>query len=711
MKKKVLIILSVVLICSLSFGFAANKADELNKLKILKGYDDDYQLENQLTRAQAFTFVVRLIGKESLVLDKAELLRANNFTDVDSDQWYAPYTGYGKAFGLIQGYEDGTFRADEYLSEREFYAMVLNALNIDYEWKEVENVAYENNLIESKDEKNEDNYLRGSVVDVLYTTLDNRKDMIDDLVKSGIVAQDVVDEMLISKTDETVTEISSIVAISETQTRVKFNEDIKNVVLDIDNLEVLDYDISGNDVTITNEKSVDSSSYTLTVVSVEDENGYVVNNLENEFIGYKSTPIESNYFMISDIEVISKSQINVYFTQDVTMNAALSLYYDIYEDDELYVEGGFDTIKAEKMGTVDNGITLWLTEEILYKDSEYILKLDKNLSSRYGVEISDNESKAFIGNGKENNKLEIDSLRVLNEKYIRIIFSEDLSDSALDKTNYSLLRKENNINYSRAFNATFTGIEELKYRQIDVEFLNIDQDEDYELTIKDIKDRFDERELEEEVIPFSNYVEAAGLEIEAAVAKNQGEVLVYFNNPVDESNNFNGIIISNPSRSIEDKFIDPDNPTLVTLILDDSDKLLSGNEYDLKVINGSVSDLNGETNSSELNFTLKGTSNEFPEMKFADAHFISDDYVYVRFNVNVDTSTSSSKFRLKYTDEDDDPEYINASSISFINSHEAVVKFRNLSSSESYKIYGDNIEDYSNQPSYKSDEFYKTVAR
>ena len=65
----------------------------------------------------------------------------------------------------------------------------------------------------------------------------------------------------------------------------------------------------------------------------------------------------------------------------------------------------------------------------------------------------------------------------------------------------------------------------------------------------------------------------------------------------------------------------------MVLILDDSDKVLSGNEYDLKVLNGSVSDLNGETNNSELQATLKGTSNEFPEIRFSDAHFVSDDYI------------------------------------------------------------------------------------
>lgn len=708
LKKSIFILLILILVFS-SFAFSSEKADELNTLNILKGYDNDYQLNESLTRAEGLTFIIRLIGKEGFVLDKKDLLSNTGFNDVSQIEWYAPYIGYGKAFSMIQGYGDGSFKPNQNLSEREFYTMLLNALNIDNDWNNVEEQAYENNIILTKDSINDSNYLRENVVNVLYQTLNTRKDLIDNLVDSSVVSQETVNDLKLYKTDELSTDIKQINVKSKNEFEITFNEDVTELNLSIEELNVTNYELTKNSATVTHEASKEGQEYTVLISSVTDSDGFMTRNLSSTFKGFKDEPIESNYFLISDIEAVSKSQINVYFTQEVTMGAALPLYYDIYQDGEIYVEGSFDSMKVAKMGAVDNGITIWLNDEFLFNNAEYTLSVSDDVMSKYGVNHKDNSEMSFIGNGDENNTLGIESMRVLNDKYIRVIFTEDVSNSATNITNYSLLNKTNDITYNNAFQVRFTGIDELKYRQVDIKYTNLDPDKDYELTIKDIEDKFKARSINEIVLPFSEYVPVDDLKIDAAVAKNNGVVLLYFNKVLSSDNIFNNILISNPAITIDSKLYDQNEPYLLSLILDKNDLLTNEEEYDVQILQNSIEDINGEDNDEILIANLSGTDNPYPELRFSEARFVSDDYVYVRFNNNISESNASSKFRLEYKDEDDDSQYINSTGITYLNTFEAIIKFSNLDTSESFKIEGNNIDDYSNQ--YQSNKFSRSVER
>ena len=71
-------------------------ADALNKLNILQGGDKgEYYLDDNLERAQATALIIRMLGKEDHVRQNAALYRYTKFADVDPNQWYAPYVGYG----------------------------------------------------------------------------------------------------------------------------------------------------------------------------------------------------------------------------------------------------------------------------------------------------------------------------------------------------------------------------------------------------------------------------------------------------------------------------------------------------------------------------------------------------------------------------------------------------------------------------------------
>ncbi|MBU0767308.1 S-layer homology domain-containing protein [Patescibacteria group bacterium] len=52
------------------------------------------------------------------------------FPDIDEDAWYGPYVRYAKANGIIKGYPDGTFRPDQTVNFAEALKMAYEALGV-----------------------------------------------------------------------------------------------------------------------------------------------------------------------------------------------------------------------------------------------------------------------------------------------------------------------------------------------------------------------------------------------------------------------------------------------------------------------------------------------------------------------------------------------------------------------------------------------------
>ncbi|MFA4891346.1 MAG: S-layer homology domain-containing protein [Candidatus Gracilibacteria bacterium] len=94
---------------------------------IFAGYNDGtfkpYQVIN---RAEAL--------KTVLVALKFEIMPYNGenlgFSDIGNGSWYMSYIKTGKAYGVISGYADGTFRPGKQIVKAEALVMLLNAANI-----------------------------------------------------------------------------------------------------------------------------------------------------------------------------------------------------------------------------------------------------------------------------------------------------------------------------------------------------------------------------------------------------------------------------------------------------------------------------------------------------------------------------------------------------------------------------------------------------
>lgn len=131
MKKKI-IALTMIFMISLNFLSLAHAIDEkeleaanrLVTLGIISGYGNgDLGLENQMTRAEFATVIVRLIGKE------AEAGRGPTvFTDVKSTHWASGYINVAHKHGLMAGYGNNRFGPSDPITNAQVLAVMVRIL-------------------------------------------------------------------------------------------------------------------------------------------------------------------------------------------------------------------------------------------------------------------------------------------------------------------------------------------------------------------------------------------------------------------------------------------------------------------------------------------------------------------------------------------------------------------------------------------------------
>lgn len=175
--KKILSITGLVLaLCILSsqITFASDvktsqeAADALNKLGLFQGTGNGYELEKSLTRAEAVTMIVRLLGEEENAIQSK---LAHPFTDVP--EWATYYVGYAFTHNITRGISETEFDADSTVTLQQFLTFVLRILdfkdgNVDFVWNAPEELAMEVGLISSI---NLGEFLRGDMVKICLNAL------------------------------------------------------------------------------------------------------------------------------------------------------------------------------------------------------------------------------------------------------------------------------------------------------------------------------------------------------------------------------------------------------------------------------------------------------------------------------------------------------------------------------------------------------------
>ena len=134
--KKLLIIVSAIIVLTFSTCFAASKFVDVNGTKyenavisltnlgVIDGFGDGtFRPQEGVTRAQLCKMLV-----EGLGLKKANNNALTQFSDVNSSLWSYNYIKVAVDNGIIKGYTDGTFKPNDNVKFSELFTMIIRAM-------------------------------------------------------------------------------------------------------------------------------------------------------------------------------------------------------------------------------------------------------------------------------------------------------------------------------------------------------------------------------------------------------------------------------------------------------------------------------------------------------------------------------------------------------------------------------------------------------
>ncbi len=100
----------------------------LNRCGLIDGYDDGtFRPDNIVTRAEAAKMITRITRTEEEMNRLPVPADIQRFSDVPHDHWAAAAIYKAAEEGILSGYDDGSFRPDSYVTEREFVKMAVAA--------------------------------------------------------------------------------------------------------------------------------------------------------------------------------------------------------------------------------------------------------------------------------------------------------------------------------------------------------------------------------------------------------------------------------------------------------------------------------------------------------------------------------------------------------------------------------------------------------
>lgn len=688
-------------------------AEALNKLSILKGDGENYNLSGQLRRSEAVTFLVRLLGVEQRVIEDKNIYMTDKYSDVLPTQWYSYYIGYASSAGIVYGYNDGTFRPNEFVTEKEFTKMILGALNykqcIDYEWDEIYQFGYSIGLFDdSYKDKNDDNlqYARQDAIKLMYNALKTKINKLEINITEKLIERNVFSVYKAIEAgiiiDEIKSDVATINILDESDIRILFTEkvddfDKDNIVIyeaedENKKLEVKEIKIDNDTVTIKTAPQKADKKYKLVFKELIDENGLKITNVNKLFRGYVDEYIEADYFVISKVKAKSKNIVNVYYTHPINIRAISPACYKIYRGKELVVDNDRDSIGVALIPQANNGVSIFLRNYSLEDGVEYTIEVDGKLKSKYSVGLNEDrgDSFTFIGNCIPNESFKIENAEILNERYVTVTFNNTVDkSSATSRSKYRLI--DNNGHSRNALGAVLVNDGEQK--TVMLKFSGIVESKDYELEVVDVYDSYKQMDINGSYSVYSYYDDESEEEslIDCAYTENQNTLIIYFNKAIPKIYNAN---FSIRGASVNTVQYDNEDPKKITIYTDKTTPLEEDIEYTVSVHNAR-NEFKEVYRNIECDF--EGISEEFGEIDIIDCRFISDEKLYIEFDKNISFSDSLvSKFKLEY-ERSGHNKTISAQSISSINDRAVIVRFRDVDDSEEYRLNINSLKDYSNQ--------------
>lgn len=702
------------------------KAASLSRVSLIsKSGTSGYNLGSVLKRSEAAALVVKLLGRQEMVLANKDAYRFTDYTDVSETQWYAPYVGYCAAEGIMGASNDGRFRPNDPIGEKAFLLIVMTAMGyengVDFTYGTIYAKAYQIGLVKGDAYKNKTKdtltFTRGDMVKVLYTALPLRtkgpgKKFMYTLVERGITTLEAAQQEGFLE-DKTAAAVSKVEFLQQNQIKVtlteslQLNQETPVKVYETQNpASVLPASVeiqSGNLVIIKIENQVPFTDYTVEFANCLDTEGNWYPSLMGSFTGYQNPEVKSDFFKISKAEVVNKNSFNLYFTQPVNANSEVPSYYDILDANGVFVKGGTKTLVVKQVSANGNVVSVQLREAVFTKDALYTVKISGDLSSLYGVRLDDGSGDSVRFKGKEDTgeAFKILAVTALSGTQVKVDFSQYVDPFfAQQFVNYLITGSGTaNITATKAVVET-TG--ERKGKAVLLTLSSVlDRTRQYNLFINYITDVTKQNALTEVNTAFSGYYpDKTELAVNSVKCIDRGTLQVAFNKPVSATNSVNRDLYSVVSVSYTGFYTYPvkvlQEGAVVKLFFP-SDKVLDVNKGYKLIVAGGIQDSMGASLGKNIEFSFTGAGAAPAKPSMAEALIIGKDTVKVRFTREIAELTpniSASNYTMEYVEDGISVPKVPISAI-YIDPTTLILKFDSLNFDTKYTLRFKSLKDFS----------------
>lgn len=639
-------------------------ASRLSKLGMITGNaKGDFMLQSKLKRCEAAQFIVNLIGKNKYVKDNKDTYSSTAFKDVKKTDWFAPSVGYCQQVGIVT--VNDTFNPGSSVTEKQFLGMVIQALGYstpdDFSWATVYQKAYEIGLVSdsSYQIKTEDNkeFKRGNVVQLMYTALGLRpkaEDMslIQKMVHEGLITYETAVSSKILR-DEVVSKIVEIKPLNEQRIKIKFNEKIGKI--NTESIQIND-NSNGNELTISSvsqtdteliiktSKQVVARKYTIEIEKFIDFEGNTIQNISGQFSGYTVVEVVSDSFKISKIEQKNLNEVNVYFTHPVNENAVNPAFYEIYENNSLFISASpSDTLI--KLLPNNKGVTIALKSQKFTTDQEYSISVSPELISAFGVNfVEQTELDTFIAkNLQQSTGFSIEQVIGLSRNTIQLDFTMDIDPNMAEQIYMYSITDSNNkqIEVKAAKLITNPG----KSVLITING-SLDSSKTYNLMVNLMSDASHQYTINTKSYQFVGDM-SAGIEFQiySVVPVDTSSINVSFSKPLSEKtlsdlSNFTITDTNNPTLKINPikAVVSTEDSSTVRLFFANDKKLLTNMTYTLR-LSSKVTDYTGYSLTGQSEYAFDTYNISESTMTIERAVKISHDTIKVVFSNDMSMDT------------------------------------------------------------------------
>ena len=139
------------------------EAEALKVAGILTGTDKGLELLKPLSRIEATTILVRILG-----LENEPTSDVSYFTDIPSDNWGAKYANIAADKNIAAGVGDGLFAPNDTITASQFATLLLRSNGENPDWQTAINLLVEREYLTQEQADKMDLFTRGDMAKIIY---------------------------------------------------------------------------------------------------------------------------------------------------------------------------------------------------------------------------------------------------------------------------------------------------------------------------------------------------------------------------------------------------------------------------------------------------------------------------------------------------------------------------------------------------------------